>query len=812
MAINEEVYGAPSTWQDSFYTGGSTAEWAVNLHGRKPKVPNWNITHPDWFYAASQLRSGVDDGKIIERQPIDNSIAAVGQGGSSAFRRFVVFARQQREGEEAGVIRAIGDAYTGRSYNDNNVVNMFWFEANNPTSYAVYGNGAFSTGVIPILGSVQSLDQRIWSPSGTNSQGTDKQNGNYYIAPFLSYGTRTFCLQIMVYVLNSVYNPDFEVGSAPPEGTWRTLDSWKNNYSDYPITMCYFRIRTLSAYNSNTGIMGYYAPNYSSTEYRKVCAGILDEIKFHFDDGTTLSNLTDYALFGDTSNSNLGIYLFTHHRNVYTWTNTLQHIVLMNEYAATSIKSNGNVMVPYIPYDDEVYEYIMRACACFGLPFTPAKSTGVDAGNCQFNEDFTDVDLCLPIIDDNGIAQGDYTRGTANLNNDYIDLADIRDKGYDPGSGTDRNTYSSQTYFNPVLNLTSMCKRYVLNDAAVEQLCRDLWKISDDLIHTDPNEDFKDYDQLMLDNFLVNSPIDVIVSLDKYPISDIPTGTTSEPIKYGKATGAALGKPLTVNTIFFNFSGVDIYPKFGRSFLDYSPYTTYELYIPFCGVIQIDAGDIMDHTLSVQMVMDLSTGAVTAYVMADNLCIETANGMAALNIPVSGIDSITLNAQINNALINAKSAQMQARSTGTLTGRIGGGLKSVKESLNPKTATMQKATDTWAANLADYELTHQQLNPHKIGSASAACSWSLELTCRLMIYYPEGDAIDSSGGVSPSSPKLADLTLYGHTTGFSCISSGAVSNYHGFTVGNIDTSSISGATEQERDMIKSLFARGVYLP
>ena len=461
-----------------------------------------------------------------------------------------------------------------------------------------------------------------------------------------------------------------------------------------------------------------------------------------------------------------------------------------------------------IPYSEENYEKILKMVSLYGCPFN-------DNDTKSFDINFLSEDLFLPVIPEDGIARGDYTRGVRNVLNSLYDVDSVRDLNYDPDTPitpTDMNTYSKQTYFNPVLNLSSMCKRYVLNDAAVEQLCRDLWKISDDLIHTDPNEDFKDYDQLMLDNFLVNSPIDVIVSLDKYPISDIPTGTSSEPIKYGKASGAALGKPLTINTIFFNFSGVDIFPKFGRSFLDYSPYTTYELYIPFCGVIQIDAGDIMDHTLSVQMVMDLSTGAVTAYVMADNLCIETANGSAALNIPVSGIDSITLNAQINNALINAKSAQMQARSTGTLTGRIGGGLKSVKESLNPKTATMQKATDTWAANLADYELTHQQLNPHKIGSASAACSWSLELTCRLMIYYPEGDAIDSSGGVSRTSPKLADLTLYGHTTGFSCISSGAVSNYHGFTVGNIDTSSISGATEQERDMIKSLFARGVYLP
>lgn len=753
---NSAVWGAPESWQ--------FAKWLYNVGGYnptdkkagRPKCANFS----DGGDTSASLNAGNTAGKTPINTPIDKTICPCGQDAAvSVFGKIALFKNKQRAADNAIPDKVI--------------------ERTDPINWAFYSN---NTAANPKQTRDRENSTQRWSPNASTS---NNDNGN--INPFVYYQSRSLFANI--YVLGysgwNSYNQ-------PINSRTMTLADWKNNYNTMFITDVFIELSGITSISGDTFNYGF-----GQSSGHGFGVAQLDDI-----DG-----IYDYA---DSSYPNdQNIYLFRNHSGNGNNTVSTFYLPAYGEFENEEIRGTyfsgdgGWGVHRAIPYSANNYERIMQMVACFGIPFS-------DKNISQFT--YTSNDVCLPVIDDNGITHGEYTRGAANANNPFYNLESVRDKDYEPGRPIDTNTYSSQTYFNPVLNLSSMCKRYVLDDAAVQQLCRDLWKISDDLIHTDPNEDFKDYDQLVLDNFLCNSPIDVIVSLDKYPINNIPTGTSSEPIKYGKATGAALGKPLNINTIFFNFSGIDIFPKFGRSFLDYSPYTTYELYIPFCGVIQIDAGDIMDHTLSVQMVMDLSTGAVTAYVMADNLCIETANGIASLNIPVSGIDSVTLNSQINNALINAKSAQMQARSTGTLTGRIGGGLKSIKESLNAKTATMQKATDTWTANLADYELTHQQLNPHKIGSASAACSWSLELTCRLMIYYPEGDAIDSSGGVSQTSPKLADLTLYGHTTGFACISSGAVSNYHGYTIGNIDTSSITGATEQERDMIKSLFARGVYLP
>lgn len=770
MNPNPDIWGAPETWLNAkgYWQGGEN-NGNPTIKAERAKISNFGGSNDE--YVGSLGRAY--DNNIITLDPIDNSIVPCGQNpAASAYGTIKLF--KNKQSVEQNII-------PDKVITQNQPINWFF--------YYMTGYNYYSTNTMTRYGRVDFNNAKMrMYPNAEAGTIPLNYNPNLLITPIVHYQIRSIWSVIWVQLDNNTYGG----------GNWCTLEDWKNNYSSQPIR------------NINMDIFGYSSDNGSTVTYSRGA---------NLNDGEA----NNVAFMGDIDGINCYTAFTFERAPVITIANSIDYnyynsdftfcaVGWRDDWENSTIKSyvresteHGWCVWQSVPYTVANYEKIMQMAACFGVPFS-------DSNHSSIPIDFNAAYVCLPVINEDGVATGEYTRGSDNLTNPYAQLDSVRDTNYDPNKDIDPNTYSNQTYFNPVLNLSSMCKRYVLNDAAVEQLCRDLWKISDDLIHTDPDEDFKDYDQLMLDNFLVNSPIDVIVSLDKYPISDIPTGTTAEAIKYGKATGAALGKPLTTNTIFFNFEGVRIYPKFERSFLDYSPYTCYELYIPFCGIVSIDAGDIMDHILSVQMVMDLSTGAVTAYIMADNLCIETANGMAALNIPVSGIDSVTLNSQINNALINAKSAQMQARSSGTLTGRIAGGLKSIKDSLNARTATMQRASDTWTANLADYDLTHMPISPHKIGSASAACSWSLELTCRLMIYYPEGDAIDSSGGVSPNSPKLADLTMYGHTTGFATISSGSVSEYHGFTVGNIDTSSIQGATEAEREMIKALFSQGVYLP
>ena len=796
MPINYNVYGQPSTWHDCYYGGGSTQSWAATLHGEKAKVPTWNLTEETPTYINSQLRSAVNDNKLTPAQPIDNSICAIGQGTASPFRQFILFRCDETTEHPNGEILQVGQAYTTTSYNDNTTpINTFWFEANCSSAAGNYGNGAFSRGHLQIRDGAtvtQGIDQRIWSPTGVNSHGTNKQNGNFYIAPFLSYGTRTYVLQIWVWVTNADYDAAFVPGTGTPAGEWKTLDNWKNNFSTKAITACLLAPRAISTYNSDTGEIGYFRVNFESTQYRKVASGILDTIKFEFDDGYTLPELTTYGLFSANSNTNIGVALFNE-MTLYKWTDNVQNIGIVNSYIASYIRSNGSFMTPYIPYSTDIYNWIMKSCACFGMAFTPAKAIGADASNCVFNRTFTDADLCLPIINNDGIANGEYTRGADNVNNDFIDLSSQWDKNYTPSAPVDKNTYSNQTVFNVIGAGASMNKRYLLDAANVNKLATDLFTICDTMSQ---NSDYSFFDSKVKANMLTQSPIESIVSLIRYPFT--PThGNTKQTVKLGRFDASAEGYPISNAIQTITFVGVDIFPRFGNCFLDYEPYTKYEVYVPFCDTVELSAADILGHTLNVRLVVDLFTGVCTGYILADSLCIETTTGNVGVNLPLTGLDTATINANIANAEANKKAAKKNY-------------IKGHFDIITQKDKvgalwTQILGTNEDVVKKADYDLKHIEAPMHTIGAASPVTSWAMDLNARIMIYYPTGDAVTSS-----TPPELRDLSTYAHTTGFATIDNAMLSNYSGYTVATNAILNFA-ATTTEKEMIESALNGGVFI-
>ena len=761
---NPEVYGTSDTWTKCaiFYAVGNGDPETKTI---APCINVWDSeSHP---HRKGTLSRAITAGKLTAGVPIDPTICPCGQDPLvSCFGKIALF--KNHSDTDANKIPDKVISY-------NSPVNWFFSEI------AKYGGRGYT----PQLTDRNSTLCR-WSPNGLLS---DDNNQNRYVAPFVYYQLKSIFANIVVTTISGYDNFDRPITATV------SLEGWKNNYPTRKIISAVLKLKGVSSQTG--GNITYSGQNIGDN--LSVGVSLLNDI-----DGITdyftyyVDRQQDVRLFG-----NLYANAFNTTDTYYMLGYDMFENAEVKSAFISGVTDGGWNVWQEVPYSENNYELILKMAACFGIPFSPTNKE-------TFAAEFTDNDLYLPVIDENGIAHGEYTHGSRNVANPLYDMDGIRDINYDPSQNVDPNTYSSQTYFNQVLNLASMTRRYVLDGAAVEQLGRDLWQISDDLAHVDPADTFKNYEDLIVDNFLTNNPIDCIISLDKYPILNIPTGTQKEPIKYGKVTGAAQGRPFNTTSYFFNFEGVRIFPKFGKSFLDYEPYTHYELYVPFCDTIQIDPGDVIDRILSVIMCIDFSTGTVTAYVMADNLCINTLNGSCSINIPVTGTDGVTLNSQINNGIINTKKAQGNLFLGGFLNMFTIGGIG--KLALDPTSKANQIMQGSLDKAQAVYDLKHTEVPMHTIGSASPVGSWSLELTCRLMIYYPEGEAIDSSGGVSSTSPKLADLTEYGHTTGFACVMNGKVSDFHGLTVGNIDTSSISEATEEERSMIKNMFSQGVWLP
>jgi hypothetical protein len=401
----------------------------------------------------------------------------------------------------------------------------------------------------------------------------------------------------------------------------------------------------------------------------------------------------------------------------------------------------------YMLPTEENIEYLRKCCAAYGLFFCESIITSdnkdLSGGALEANNGrWLHNDMFLGIIEDNGYTQGRYTRGLQNGMQTQFNWTDSSESIYDPDiPPTPPSPYDDHTVFNDIGNIASLTRRYALTAAAVEELGSELWTISADLINNIQNDEWNKYTAEVLDTFLVNDPLSCIVSLQKYPMS-LPEQSGPVHVKLGKAETNIEANITSATTHTYAFTPQLIEPKYGNSFLDYEPYTHMELYVPFCGTISLDPRDYLGHYLNIRLVVDFTTGTCVAYIMSDDLVIDTVNGSLAVSIPVTGIDSTTLAANITNGIINTRNARY-SHIFGTL-GKIAsprGILSNISNVWGSAEAILSSEEN---ARAAEYSLSHQTAPPHTIGSASPVGSWAIDFSARLLIYYPTGEVIDNS--------------------------------------------------------------------
>ena len=85
----------------------------------------------------------------------------------------------------------------------------------------------------------------------------------------------------------------------------------------------------------------------------------------------------------------------------------------------------------------------------------------------------------------------------------------------------------------------------------------------------------------------------------------------------------------------WNLGSVYIGQGFGDCFLDYSPYTRVSIYLPFIGVRQLTADDVIGHNVGVHYQFDNISGACVAYVTIDTAVRYSYVGSCAIGIPIS---------------------------------------------------------------------------------------------------------------------------------------------------------------------------------
>ena len=655
-----------------------------------------------------------------------------------------------------------------------------------------------------------------WSPDAANSASyyPYPTNLNRLIRPIVKFSPKSF---FGVIYCQLIKNDETEIVSVYLKTLKDNINTYKDNYK---IAKVYMR---LYSYNGRVSQNGNY--NNFTTKSLNACGaattqpipvGDKEFVSYYQTIGTTTYGLPIAGTI--YFNSQFGTYcgVRTDYQRQdsgggHEWMQgvVMNHLVesVSHRYFYSNVYGDTYLICVKIPITTEVIDELYKGAAAYGIFFSDALN-GLDVDTTNVAR-WLNENMYCGVLDENGVGHGEFTKGFGNAANPIFLWDSNQDSPYDPSrppSPVDPNTYSNTTGFNSLTSGATATLKYVLDSGNVRNLLTDLWTIS----HNIAGADYENFDYKILDSFLVSNPIDSIVSLKRFPF-DIPHTFSTEKtnVCLGKNTGSSQGY-ITHNV--FNtvvFSGKRIYAKFGGSFLDYAPYTEYELYIPFCGTVKLNAGDILDHVLNCRLQIDLTTGTCTAYIMADDLVIETATGVVSCELQVAGTDSATVDGNIQNAVLDHIGARTNKEISMLSPLSVGGLMSAVS---NPWKASGNMTNAQTEVDRAEYALTHIQTPVHSMGNAGGLTGWYQEFNARIIIYYPEGEAIDSSAPVSSTSPHLADLSAYAHNVGFSCCMNGLVSDFHGKTVGNIDTSSIAGATEEERAQIKSLFARGVWLP
>lgn len=266
-----------------------------------------------------------------------------------------------------------------------------------------------------------------------------------------------------------------------------------------------------------------------------------------------------------------------------------------------------------------------------------------------------------------------------------------------------------------------------------------------------------------------NSPLENIVSLRCFPF-DL-SGTDQEIILGNAATGVNGAKVADNYNATFSVGSVTVEGYYG-SFLDYEPYTSLKIFLPFIGLKDIDLNYCMGKSLSVEYVVDLATGTGSCNIYVDSVITYTYACNIGFDIPLSSTNSAQVAGNILNNLASSAvvlAAEAASENYVAMAGTL--------VQAGVKAATAKRSTQT-------------------TGSFSANVWGRMPRTCYLVY----------------DRPTYQNISLFNHTYGRMCNQSKVIGTLSGYTqVNNLDLSGIAIMTQEEEDIIRQMFAEGIFV-
>lgn len=133
---------------------------------------------------------------------------------------------------------------------------------------------------------------------------------------------------------------------------------------------------------------------------------------------------------------------------------------------------------------------------------------------------------------------------------------------------------------------------------------------------------------------IYGNPINAVIGLNVVPVAPSIDGG-SNTIKFGPEDSQVAAPKITSQYVSVDCGTLTIAPVYG-SYMDYGPYSSAELFLPYCGGVPLDINDVVGKTISVKYQVDILSGACVAYIFIDGHLHYQKSGCCAGTAPVTG--------------------------------------------------------------------------------------------------------------------------------------------------------------------------------
>ena len=284
---------------------------------------------------------------------------------------------------------------------------------------------------------------------------------------------------------------------------------------------------------------------------------------------------------------------------------------------------------------------------------------------------------------------------------------------------------------------------------------------------------------------LWENPAEYIVDLTYYPLRPDTLSMTGaqEQIIVGNINSEVTGLIFPDSGNRFHYMGLYHIEPYYNSYLDYEPYTSISIYLPYIGVRSLDSSRVTGHTINVGYTFDFNTRQVTAHLGLDGQgfgdlgnALDSFTGSFGVAFPLSG-------SQANQVALNVLQSTTQLVSSA---GAIAGGVATGNVA----------AVYGGAVNAGTQLLGGQAIRPESMGT----------LTPTAGLYAPQIPYLIINRPIAAlPSTWISDM---GYSAGYS----GKVSSFSGYLEAlHVELKRAVNMTEQEAQEIISALQGGILI-